>query len=212
MGTTTMKCPTCKEIVNIDQKVDSCQHCSTKIKRKPSKLGQVTANPDFHEKLAVAKEKETHYREGQLSFNQVLKVYDGVGLIGSHYWEYWYERANFFAESGFLEAESGQSRNEARDKGEYKVLASRKAFLETYALWMDQAMSCKGAEVDALKQEKEEKLRELTMKLETLAEFSPNSYKGLMDRPPTGWESLSGYLIGLCLIAAVVLVIMSSLG
>jgi len=166
-------------------------------------------NSDFHEKLTVAKQNEKLYREGQLSFNKVLKVYDGVGLIGSHYWEYWQARANFFAESGFLEAESGQRRNAAKDKGQYKVLASRKAFLETYVLWMNQAMSCKGADVDAL--EKEKKLNELMEKLENLTEFSPDSYRGLVDRPPTRWESLSGYLIGLCLIAAVILVVVNAL-
>jgi len=165
-------------------------------------------NSDFQDKLAVAKQEEALYQKGQAAFGKVLKKYDGVGLIGSHFWEYWHARATFFAEAGLQEVRSGQKRHEQKDKGKYKVLASRQSFLQTYELWMNQAIDCAKDGQDSLKEEKKQRLAELSEELERLTEFSQKSHKGLMDRPPTAWESLSGYLIALCLLAAIVLVVL----
>jgi len=91
-----------------------------------------SVNHAFQAKLTIAKHNEELYRQGKMTFGQVLKSYDDVRQIGAHHWEYWHARAKFFLEAGLEKIELGQRKYMNGDKGSYDVLGSKEVFINTY--------------------------------------------------------------------------------
>ena len=135
----TIECPRCKGQlhVNVEQtEIFFCMYCRSEVALKQPDPEQVepiiveSVNHEFQAKLAIAKHDEELYRKGQLTADKVMKSYDEVRQVGAHLWEYWHARAKFLAELGL----------KGLEKDDQIVLTSRKMFIDSYTLWMDNAL------------------------------------------------------------------------
>lgn len=124
-----------------------------------------SVNHTFLSKFIIAKHNEVLYRCRQISYDQAMEFYDEVRIVGAHRWEYWHAKATFLVEAGLEEA-----------KKEYLfLLASKKAFIDTYTLWMDSAIQYAGEHADELELEKEKMLNIILRELEDIQEHAHDS-------------------------------------
>ena len=212
----TIECPKCKGELHVKEGTEKffCMYCRGEVVIKQPEQTEVvveSVNHEFQAKLAIAKHNEELYRKKEVTFNQVMKSYDEVRLIGAHHWEYWHARANFFVKSGLRRIKRSNRKAEKEDKSRYEVLASRKAFIDTYTMWMDSAIKHGKGNVDELEKEREKTLRKIEQVLENTEEHNPESREPFMPRPQTPDEAVSGCLLWIA-VAVIAGIIMAAAG
>ena len=202
----TVECPKCKGELYAKEGTEKffCMYCRNEVIVKQPSLEQPeivrdSVNHTFQSKLAIAKHNEILYWSGQLWYDQVMESYDEVQVVGAHHWEYWHARASFLVKAGLEEAK----------RERLFVLASKKAFIDTYTLWMDSAIQHAGENAGELEIEKEKMLNIIEIELEAIQERIPDSSDPLVLKLKLETENYDGLafivaiiFIGLLIIAS----------
>jgi len=220
----TIECPKCKGELHIKADTEKlfCMYCRSEVvirEPEPEKQEVVleSVNHEFQAKLAIAKHNEELHSKGQLSFDKVMESYDEVRQIGAHHWEYWHARAKFFAEAGIKKIKDGDAKFRIQNdkKVERKayddiVLASKKAFIDLYTMWMDSAIKHAQTNTDELSAEKEKTLKIIKEALGKVTEHNSTSSNPFMPRPQTAAElnELNGCVTLVIIVIAIVVIAM----
>ena len=197
----TIECPKCKGELHVKEGTEKffCMYCRSEVvvKNPESEQTEViveSVNHEFQARLAIAKHNEDLYKKNQLSYDQVMNSYDEVKLVGAHHWEYWHARADFFLRSGFRRVDISLRKAKQKSQSRYKVLASRKAFVDTYTMYMDNAIKYAVENKPMLEQEKQSKLKKIQKKLDDVKEHSPTSKEPFQPRPATDEEAAYNFM------------------
>ena len=211
----TIECPKCKGKLHVEEKTEKlfCMYCRAEVVTKQPEISQTevivdSVNHEFQAKLAIAKYQEMLYLKGESTLEAITNAYDEALAIGAHHWEYWYSKADFITTIGVAAVKEGHKKYMSEERGQYKVLASRNAYIETYLLWMDKAIGCADGNAKSLREEKEEILNRLVIDLESIKEHKADSNQMMMDRPLFGQEILN-YLYFIVPVVFFFLVLMS---
>jgi len=206
MNIITITCPKCNGQLMIKEGTPKlfCMYCRHEVLIKEDVAETTdaqTINHEFEAKFAIAKHHEALYHRGELTFKEVLNTYDEVKKIGAHHWEYWQARADFFMKQGIIEARrsidetrqhnamtftnrtqqnvSAEKQHQLIFNGD--VLASKKAFIDTYVFWMDSAILQADSQMaEDLKKEKEKGTRHINSSLSEVKEHSPHSQQAFI--------------------------------
>jgi len=199
----TIECPKCKGELLFKEGTEKffCMYCRNEVVIKKSEpehaeVVMKSVNHEFQAKLAIAKHNEELYRQDQMTFDKVMESYDEVRTIGAHHWEYWYARAEFFVEGGL---------REVQERAHITVLSSRKAFINTYILWMDNALKHAGNNTNELKEKKEKKLEKIESELANIKEHNPTSNEPF--EPGSFIKSANGCGTALGIIIVVIIIL-----
>lgn len=200
----TVQCPKCKGELHVKTGTEKlfCMYCRSEVILKKPEIEKpevvvASVNHEFQAKLAIAKHHEELFEKQKMTFSEVLKSYDDVKLIGAHHWEYWHARATFFVEAGLSKAKEGDGRYKMEVGSETApvifdeiVLASKKAFIDSYTLWMDSAIKYADSNAEKLTAEKEKNLEKINDVLEEVTEHHPTFHEPFV--PSKNTDSYDG--------------------
>jgi len=154
METLLVRCPNCSGITEVEkfQIQAFCRHCGTALDLS-GLHEQVEYEEEFlqvEDQLLALKQIEAYYYHGQMLFDEALAHYDDAEKRGLNHFEFWLDRARFYAAGNIREFEAG------------RVLAgNREAVVGQYVRWIEHAIANFPGNTISLKMEKEKTIGEI---------------------------------------------------
>ena len=156
METFAIKCSNCTGVTEIEQskKQGLCQHCGEILEVGDVALVSLNQNKtrmtEDEERLAALKEVDAHYLNQQITFDELLNIYEEAHKAGATDSGFWLARARIYAVGSIKEFEAGQLPNEAQNQ-----------IVTQYIQWIELAITTSTGNTTPLKMEKEKTIGDI---------------------------------------------------